>query len=106
MAAFASLSEFNCLMAVSPSTALVPSVATVQDAANGVLVKLLAALPTTATPLRRCLAERLEDAEQRLPKASAVVVIGLQPLLSLDFCGRLFNVTREVLSVVWGARRA
>ena len=47
-----------------------------------------------------------QDAEQRLPKASGPLVVSLVPLLSLDFCGRLFNVTREVLSVVRGAQQA
>ncbi|CAK9081862.1 Hypothetical protein (Fragment), partial [Durusdinium trenchii] len=93
-------------MKFSPLTATVSAVDIVQDAVNGVLVKLKAALPApsgqdASMPLRRCLAERVEDAEDRLPQASSLLVVASVPLLSLDFCGRLFNVTaRELLSVV------
>eukprot|EP00438_Fugacium_kawagutii_P001634 Skav211752 [mRNA] locus=scaffold1548:659930:672993:- [translate_table: standard] len=112
VASFAALAEFHCEMKFSPQTAVVSVIDAVQDAVNGVLVKLRLALPApsgqdAATPLRRCLAER--DAEDRLPQvplrwgwseASTDLIVTTVPLLSLDFCGRLFNVTaRELLAV-------
>ncbi|CAJ1363241.1 unnamed protein product, partial [Effrenium voratum] len=108
VAAFANLAEFNCAVKHAPRVALVSltEVGIVQDAANGVLTKLLNALPPptvqdASEPLRRCLAERLQDTKDRLPQASEALAVSSTPLLSLDFCGRLFNATaRELLSVV------
>ncbi|CAE7212059.1 unnamed protein product [Symbiodinium natans] len=65
-AALASIAELNCEMKFSPRTAAVSAVDAVQDAANGVLTKLLDALPppsdsSASTPLRRCLNDRLQE---------------------------------------------
>eukprot|EP00439_Symbiodinium_sp_Y106_P070527 s569_g12.t1 len=94
----------------------------------GIFTKLVEVLPppsglSASTPLRRCLSDRLQDeclctapssvllaasgvsafhlqdAKDRLPQASVPLVASTRPLLSLDFCGRLFNATaHEVLS--------
>jgi len=103
-AALAAIAEVNCMMKFSPRTAAVSAVDSVQDAANGIFTKLVEVLPppsglSASTPLRRCLSDRLQDAKDRLPQASVPLVASTRPLLSLDFCGRLFNATaHEVLS--------